>query len=357
MLNSQLSFRATLVIVVIAISNLSGCVATAPQTYLPANYAGETAIINDTFVRPRGEALLFGAINIDENETYHIVKSTADASRGNSDLIARSVSRAVPAQRLAVTLIAQRIYAIPIVGMFSDEEVNILYSEVYFSPQPNQVYLVNGRLSGDDSDVWIEDAHGNIVSAPINGDSVEPTRKVRTRVEQFLYLKGGESAASVVNKLGQPERIQKHNKRVIYYEYEGLGRIRFSVEYGKQLFIYNTTPVTINTDDVASVELQLLTSSKNDTRHLAKGYFAQDKLNQKILDVFAKEILRNKSVDERLVTDATAWWCKVLGKSKNPRYRSLLEHVSVHAAAAKLRKYAKLSLEQIPWTDVPQFSM
>jgi len=93
------------------------------------------------------------------------------------------------------------------------------------------------------------------------------------------------------------------------------------------------------------------------TRHLAKGYFLQDVLNQGILDLFASEVWHNQQVDDRIITDATAWWCKVLGKSRNPRYRNLLEHVSNKATASKLRKYARLSLAQLPVTDVSQFTL
>jgi len=204
---------------------LTGCAATS-SNYKPsiaASYTGETATLDDTFVRVgSGQAIMFAAQKIDDKDIFHIIASSASASYGKGvELVTRGVSRALPIKPLTLYLVAQRQHGAPISAMLSSETSNYVDANVTFLPKVNEVYIVNGRLSDKNSAVWIEDKGGNVVSTVTQGIgsnaqplSVDRTTKnylkQRSKLETFLYIQGGESDKSVVNKLGQPDKIDNY---------------------------------------------------------------------------------------------------------------------------------------------------
>ena len=98
-----------------------------------------------------------------------------------------------------------------------------------------------------------------------------------------------------------------------------------------------------------------LNSTGATLQSLAKGYYQQDHIKIEVLDLFAEKIWTEKKNEDPYVIDAVSWLCKVLAKSNNSRYRSILQNIATEANENKLRKHAKNSLDLLPVTDVDQF--
>ncbi len=90
----------------------------------------------------------------------------------------------------------------------------------------------------------------------------------------------------------------------------------------------------------------LQSSSTKDQRYAAKKIIRSHSSNRVLLDVVNRELLKGyqqKSRDRHHV-DVMAWFCKVLGASKQSRYASTLSKVADSDANRKLKKYAAKNL-------------
>lgn len=88
---------------------------------------------------------------------------------------------------------------------------------------------------------------------------------------------------------------------------------------------------------------------------LARKYYVKESISQDDQDLFAQKIWQLRYTEERRPLDAAAWFCKVLGKNKNPRYKQLLELISKEAAAKKLKKHAVKALKSLSSDEVMQY--
>jgi len=75
-----------------------------------------------------------------------------------------------------------------------------------------------------------------------------------------------------------------------------------------------------------------------------------------ILDKVADRIYRSQSETDGGMADTLAHMCKLLGKSKNGKYKQMLREVSEKAAHSTLRKHAAKSADQLPDTGEQQYS-
>lgn len=350
---------------------MAGCVSYAPS--LPEGYTGDIATIDDSFQRQsRSKANLYYIKLIDGKSIQNSLSASAAASYGKgAQLITMGASRPVPIKPLSIYIVGQVYHSAPIGAMFNAGKNYIVEGEVDFTPEKDKSYLINGSLSEAYSAVWIEDINGNVVSkiienkspsyVPAHESDDQPEKKELSREELFLNLTSGESESLVVSKLGRPDGISKYSgnafigKRAsVTYQYKGLGDIQFSAQNEKPLFIERVTPAVRFSNDISSIEVQLGSTGPT-LQSLAKGYYQQDDIEIEVLDLFAEKIWGEKSTEDPYVVDALSWLCKVLSKSNNSRYRSLLQDIADEASAKKLRKYAENSVDLLPATEVEQF--
>jgi hypothetical protein len=106
----------------------------------------------------------------------------------------------------------------------------------------------------------------------------------------------------------------------------------------------------------SSLQDRLMTDDGLTLRDLAREYYLNAVVGESELDLFANRIWQLKQSQDRYVVDAVSWFCKLILKSKNPRYRDMLEKVAEHATSKKLRKYAQVSHDRLPAEYVEQFS-
>ena len=362
------------VIVAVALLCLTGCAANAPS--VPEGYKGAIATIDDSAIKQsRSRGHLFYVEKINGNKVHNAYVATQDASFNNGPRIAvKGASRPVPAQPLSLHLVGQVHHGAPIGYVFGAGSNYRVDGEVSFTPEAGQRYRVSGRLAEASSAVWVEDINGNIVSpvlerkagsdevAVSGADAVEPVAEL-SREDFLLQLAGGESVGFVTAKLGEPDSISRYDSHMfterpstVTYSYDQLGAVVFSARDGKPQFVLKVQPVTRQSDDLEALASQLESSGET-LQQLAQSYYQFDNLGREKLDLFAAKVWRDRNTEDRFEIDALSWLCKVLAKSGDARYRSLLAKVANAADSAKLRKYARVSLDQLPATDVPQFDV
>lgn len=93
---------------------------------------------------------------------------------------------------------------------------------------------------------------------------------------------------------------------------------------------------------------QIVGGGSSSLRRAAQGIFRNEITERAVLDVLSEKLLQSYNDKSKTDIDAVSWACKALGKSGDIRYKNVLKKVSADAANAKVRKYAKQSLKQMP---------
>ena len=360
-----------LLLAITMLFSLAGCVSYSPS--IPEGYIGDTATIDDSFQRQSGRKANFYYIKlIDGKPIYNSLVATSNASYGKgSQLIAMGASRPIPIKPLSLYIVGQLHHSAPIGAMLNSGSNYIVEGEVNFTPEKDEMYIVSGRLSEASSAVWIEDISGNIVSKIIElNSSSYDTTMVRydkkkmddlPREDLFLNLASGESKNLIIAKLGEPDSISKYGGNFLIekppsvtYQYEGLGSIQFSARNSEALFVEKVIPSIKQSANISSIQKQLGSNGQT-LQSIAKGYYQHNDLDIDMLDLFAEKIWTDKNTEDPYTVDALSWLCKVLAKSNNSRYRSLLQNVANVAGESKLRKYAASSLNLLPTEETEQF--
>ena len=83
-------------------------------------------------------------------------------------------------------------------------------------------------------------------------------------------------------------------------------------------------------------------------REIAKKLYQSAEFNEEYLDAAAEKIWAEKDTQDKLMTDALAWLCNYIGRSKNPRYRSYLKSLDGSLKRGKLKKYIRSALKKLP---------
>jgi hypothetical protein len=146
----------------------TGCVKT-----LPDNYSGPTAIVKDTYANyikggfMRDEKVdLFVMQTMDGKLIDKGLMATARASFKSSlgfALKPRAFERPLPVRPMTVMLAAIIDYAAGGVCNGSREPRTMANRKISFTPVAGETYVVRGRITADNSAVWLETASGKVV--------------------------------------------------------------------------------------------------------------------------------------------------------------------------------------------------
>lgn len=102
-----------------------------------------------------------------------------------------------------------------------------------------------------------------------------------------------------------------------------------------------------------NIELQniansIKTGNYEQTRELSTKILQEEIPNLNTLDFLAELIWEQRGKSDDILVDALSYLCQTIGKSKNPRYRLIMEVVKNESRTRKLRRYAQKSLRHIP---------
>lgn len=357
------------ILLILSLLFLQAC-AQQKASIIPIGYTGGTASINDTYIKvSRREAHVFHVQLINESIVDNAADITNRAS-SNGIIYPAGFSRDVPAQPMRIRLSAQKLWGAPLFEALSSD-TNVSFGDtIQFTPKENALYLVKGHFGESHSEIWLEDTHGNVVSEVIQFDGkntqtvpASNTLEPKTRNVRFLTITGGESLASIVQKIGEPDEIEQRRPSfgtpfspTSIFRYKDLGEI-YMAKYGSVEFASLIKPAStsVNSADF-SLEEQLKTSDPTRLQELGKIYYSLPDLPERDLDLFASKIWEARYDDDAYMVEAMSWFCKVLGQSKNSRYSTFLRSLSEDEISGKLKRYARSSLKQLDSENRDQFS-
>lgn len=149
---------------------LSGCVAF--KSPIPEGYIGSTATISDSYSNHEGSTAHFYIVNkingqFIEDSGY---KTRVVNSGRGFNMTPTMVSRDVATVKQTITIAGFVQFATDGQAMFGDSM--LVSGDIVFTPLENETYIVNGKLSKNGSEVWLENSKGEIVS-----EIVKPTAK------------------------------------------------------------------------------------------------------------------------------------------------------------------------------------
>ncbi|WP_444918705.1 hypothetical protein [Microbulbifer sp. JMSA003] len=339
---------------------LIGC--TNYQPIFPEGYAGDRSTISDTFIQVgSGEAQFFYVESVNRIPVENALDITSQTSFNKGRVIYPSgYIREVPSQPLTINVIGKNVYSAPILGLMDSNNLYTIQADLEINPKKNHDYLIKGILENNYRAIWIEDNTGGIVSSIytyINGKSeyissreLKGYSPANTKEEIYLQIKGGETNGTIIKKIGHPDRIEKLPStlfrpfRQTIYKYDQLGEIHFYNFFGT-LYTRKIVP------NIGDIKLELTERLTNNDpiylRELGIFYYKNSNLSTDELDLFAQKILDLKHSKDPYMVDALAWFCKILGASKNTKYKNLLQNLSQDDVHNKLRRYARSSFKEI----------
>ncbi|WP_444887679.1 hypothetical protein [Microbulbifer sp. JMSA008] len=348
------------IFLLITVAILSGC--TNYQPIFPEGYTGGRATVSDTFIQVGlGEAQFFYAESVDKILVENALDITYKTSNNKGRVIYPSgYIREIPSRPLKINIIGKNVYSAPILGLLDSENEYTIQATLEFSPQNNHDYLIKGILEKNYRAIWIEDNSGEIVSsiyAHTNGKSgyissneLKGYSQSNTKEEIYLQIRGGETDKTIVKKIGRPDNIEKLSSslfrpfRQTIFKYNELGEIYFYEFFGT-LYTRKIVP------NIRDIKLELTHKlNSNDPiflRELGISYYQTDNLSVSELDLFAKKIMKLKYSKDPYMVDALAWFCKILGASKNEKYVKFLQDLSQDDVHRKLRRYARSSFKEV----------
>lgn len=335
---------------------LLGCQSTSP---VHKDYRGETATLDDSFSNlSRHSGHFFVAAKIDGKPMQNSANFSEDSSFNQGYLVVRGISRPLEAGKTyTLTLTGRTALSAPAMGLFTDYFV--VSGDVSLTTKANEYYTVVGSLSEQQSRVWVEDIAGNRVTDIIEraGDNIrvvsEPATPVPAKDKKALFtsIRSGESAAQVVKKLGEPASISVNEANLfsgrqtrIYYQYPELGRIQFDGIKDKNWRANSVIKVDIALqakEDIAAIHSDLNTMTAVEIRDMAKAFANQAEVSTELLDSFAQKVWNERNSSDKVMIDAVAWLCTVIGNSGNLRYQQALSDIAADTSSNKLKKYAQ----------------
>lgn len=359
--------------------------------FIPDNYIGDTAIINDTYDQyGHLKADIYYVESIDGKEIVNAIDSTLIATQNDDrrgiaglKLSPNGHHRKVPIQPLQITVVGKKLNINKILRYTSGLIEPVIKGDLQFLPDTNSTYLVKGNLKSEYPGIWLEDGYGNIVSNVIG--TIDPNRNSSVQLnkknnhdrgrnmkdysnrELFLNIYSGENELFVKEKLGEPDAIgigqgegwPGRFSPVTNYFYNNLGTVQF---YGKNepiLYANKVIPIGQNgqesgmsdeksNEKIVLIKKFLIDGNSRDLRDLAKNMYLKGGYDQATLDELSEIIWDQRSTTDNNTVEALSFFCQVLEKSNNPRYRLVLEIVKEEGRTRKLRKYASNCLEKLP---------
>ncbi len=186
-------------------------------------------------------------------------------------------------------------------------------------------------------------------------------------------VKIGDSIDKVYKVLGNPIDIKVVSRKA------GHGWIRVEISnleasfdgYGTIIFIRNDkqgkgwTVRRILTNRSLSSELlnsefgqyinEINSNNPENIRRIARQIYNERKYNTEILDHAAERIVSEAATRDKLMQDAKAWLCRIIGESRNSRYYSIIKDIAKHSESSKIRKYATKALKNIEESNINQY--
>lgn len=96
------------------------------------------------------------------------------------------------------------------------------------------------------------------------------------------------------------------------------------------------------------IENKLSSSDIDELDVLSREIYHYVDLSPDLLDVLEKRIIRGMNTSESINEDTVAWWCKILGKSGDSRFRETLDYVVANTRSAKIKKHAIKAIKNLP---------
>ncbi|XPF95760.1 hypothetical protein ACM9HF_07010 [Colwellia sp. RE-S-Sl-9] len=343
------------------------CVTTQPKNTFNGNYA----VMDDSYRNNGsfgGGTDYFFIEKIDDSKVYNAFQRDRNKSSNNYSQL--GFTRNIEAKELNLTISAQKLFRTLFNTLASDEGYSNINGQISFTPEVGKHYLVNGVILKNYTAVWIEDGRGNIVSELVESEyltneqarnekfnlKLDKNNKVnKTQKELFSTIMTGESYQLITYKFGEPDEILHPNKNSTFI-YNGLGQVKFIRQSKSEAYVYMTIP-TINDDSlsVGSVRALIEPATGRTIRELAKEYYGMNIQDVKILDVFAEKIWKERNHQDRYMLDGVAWLCKILGQSKNARYKSLLKALLEPKTSKLKKRHVESSLEMLTGNEEVQF--
>ncbi|QSX41181.1 hypothetical protein [Shewanella cyperi] len=335
---------------------LFGCQSTSP---LPKGFQGATASLDDSFSHlSHHSGHFFVASKIDGKPMVNSAEFSESSSFNQGHLVVRGISRPLEAgKNYQLTLIGRTAHSAPIVGVFADSFY--VSGDVSFTPKANEFYTVVGTLGEDNSQIWIEDLHGNRVTDVIDksGKSTrtltEPAAPAPAKDKKALFttIRGGESTAQVIKKLGEPASIDVNEANIfsnrqtkVIYHYPELGLIQFEATKSKKNWYANSVikvEVALQgKEDIAKLSNDLDGMGAAEIRDMARAFAQQSEVSNELLDSFTQKVWDERNTTDAQMIDAVAWLCTVVGNSGNLRYEQALNEIATDTQSPKLKKYA-----------------
>lgn len=378
------------VVLLVSLSYLVGGCA-LPSPFIPDNYAGDTAIINDTFDQ-------FGDMNADiyyvESIDGKVIENAIDSTMIaiNSEtkkagacwrLSPVGHHRKVPTQPMHITVAGKKLSINKLLRYTSGTLEPVVKGELQFTPEANATYLVKGNLSPEFTGIWLEDGFGNIVSTVIG--TINPNRKntplsradiknskdgnadSSLRRDLFLSISSGENELFVKEKLGEPDAVGSGRgdgwrgsvSFVTNYFYNNLGTVQFYEKEKPILYVTKIIPIGAEKKDdeladekpdekIVLVKKYLADGNSKALLDVAKNILQSGENNQDNLDELAEITWDQRSKTDRDTAEVLSLFCQILGKSNNPRYRLVLGTLKEEGRTRALRKNASRGLQKLP---------
>lgn len=187
----------------------------------------------------------------------------------------------------------------------------------------------------------------------------------------FDGLKGEQRLDDVYAKLGSPDRISgisvprgkagflyvkiKMSDDQLVFSYPGLGEVRFGFDEstGDWLLVDAKSSSGLywlaREGRFATLADVITSGDEQDLRQVTKLLMKQRHyVNPTLLDRVADRIHHSQAEPDGDMADTLAHMCKLLGRSRNGKYKPLMREVSEKAAHSTLRKYATLAADALP---------
>ena len=150
------------IVLVTSLLLLSGCVSF--KSPLPEGYSGTTSTISDSFSNHEGSTAHFYIVNkvngLDIEDSGYKTR-VVNSGRG-FNMTPTMVSREVATISQIISIAGFVQFATDGQAMFGDSM--LVTGDIEFTPVTGERYKVNGKLTKNGSEVWLENSSGEVVS-------------------------------------------------------------------------------------------------------------------------------------------------------------------------------------------------
>jgi hypothetical protein len=270
-------------------------------------------------------------------------RSMSYSSGQGNYLTLASAERVIPVSTIKVSLAASWSYAMPIAGVFANNDNAFIKGVVKLEVQEGVNYLVKGHISEDYTAVWIENTYGTIVTDIVEqlGSDKVAGNKEKTRIFElrkqgikdskksiFNRISQGEPLHLVENKLGHSGTVVESERNFKIIRFNNIGSIRFRCFNNRSCFMYKKMEIIAPSKErLRSLAKYLDEVDPHALRYGLKNYLEFDLSNPAAMDIFANKLWEIRQSEESSLIKASVMLCKMIGTSGYNRYRSLLKSI------------------------------